>query len=287
MKIGFIGAGKVGFSLGKYFESKGITVTGFYSRSEENAKEASAFTNTKFFSSISEIVKESDTLFLTVTDNSIGKVYNTLPKKNIKGKLICHCSGALSAGSAFTDAQQYGIQICSVHPLIVISDKHKAYGDLEGGFFAIEGSDNGVEQISQLLNRCGNPYEIIDAKAKGLYHCSASVACNLVNGLIDMSLEMLEGCGFSRENALKALTPIVTKNINAITKYDTAKSLTGPVERCDTSTITKHLNCLKNQDREIYRLISQRLVKTAERKHPTRDYTSVIELLNGEENEEK
>lgn len=32
MKIGFIGAGKVGFSLGMFFVQGGISVTGYYSR---------------------------------------------------------------------------------------------------------------------------------------------------------------------------------------------------------------------------------------------------------------
>ena len=45
MKTGFIGAGKVGFSLGKLFAENGIQVTGYFSRQAESASEAAAFTN--------------------------------------------------------------------------------------------------------------------------------------------------------------------------------------------------------------------------------------------------
>ena len=44
MKFGFIGAGKVGFSLGKYFAVNGHTVTGYFSEFYEDAVEASRFT---------------------------------------------------------------------------------------------------------------------------------------------------------------------------------------------------------------------------------------------------
>ena len=40
MKVGFIGAGKVGFSLGKYFKTHGVSVVGYYSKTPESAKSA-------------------------------------------------------------------------------------------------------------------------------------------------------------------------------------------------------------------------------------------------------
>ena len=43
MKIGFIGAGKVGFSLGQFFVQGGLPVTGYYSRHRGSAQEAAAF----------------------------------------------------------------------------------------------------------------------------------------------------------------------------------------------------------------------------------------------------
>ena len=44
MKFGFIGAGKVGFSLGKYLAVKGQELTGYYSEINEDAIEAAQFT---------------------------------------------------------------------------------------------------------------------------------------------------------------------------------------------------------------------------------------------------
>ena len=52
MKIGIIGAGKVGCSMGKYFVENGIPVAGFYSRHQESAEQAATFTKTEKFDSL-------------------------------------------------------------------------------------------------------------------------------------------------------------------------------------------------------------------------------------------
>ena len=57
MRAGFIGAGKVGFSLGKYLKENGVEITGYFSKSPESAKSAADFTNTKLYKSIEYILR--------------------------------------------------------------------------------------------------------------------------------------------------------------------------------------------------------------------------------------
>ena len=52
MKVGFIGAGKVGFSLGKYLADNNQKVIGYYSEFKEDAKEASKFTNSAYYTDV-------------------------------------------------------------------------------------------------------------------------------------------------------------------------------------------------------------------------------------------
>ena len=139
MKIGFIGAGKVGFSLGKFFSEGGITVTGYYSRHRESAEEAAAFTETKSYASLADIAKESDALFLTVPDGEITSVYEKLKSIGISDKQICHTSGALSAEEAFPQIKEYGAYGYSIHPLFPISSKKESYKELGDAFFCLEG----------------------------------------------------------------------------------------------------------------------------------------------------
>ncbi|CBK89195.1 Phosphoglycerate dehydrogenase and related dehydrogenases [Faecalitalea cylindroides T2-87] len=97
MRAGFIGAGKVGFSLGKYLKENGVEITGYFSKSPESAKSAADFTNTKLYKSIENILSDSDTLFITVPDGQISKVWDYMKNLDIKNKNICHCSGSISS----------------------------------------------------------------------------------------------------------------------------------------------------------------------------------------------
>ena len=88
MRAGFIGAGKVGFSLGKYLKENGVEITGYFSKSPESAKSAADFTNTKLYKSIENILSDSDTLFITVPDGQISKVWDYMKNLDIKNKNI-------------------------------------------------------------------------------------------------------------------------------------------------------------------------------------------------------
>ncbi|MGN1132636.1 MAG: Rossmann-like and DUF2520 domain-containing protein [Ruminococcus sp.] len=288
MKIGFAGAGKVGFTLGKYFQSAGIEIAGYFSKSTESASKAAEFTHSACYDDINILTKECDALFLTVPDKCIGEVYSSLSKQAIKGKLICHCSGVTTAWEAFPDAESHGALICSVHPLFAISHKKKSYGEIAGGFFTLEGSEKGVKLMSFILDKCKNPYQVIKSEDKVRYHMAASMASNLVVGLVDMSIENLVGCGFTRENALKALAPLVTKNIDHIFQCDVEKSLTGPVERCDEETVKKHLSVLDSKDDFlVYKVLSKRILEIAKSKNKEKDYKTLENILKGKEYEEE
>ena len=152
MKIGFIGAGKVGFSLGKYFMEPNKCVSGYYSRNYESALEAAYFTKTNCFGTMQEVIENSDTLFLTVPDGIIYEIYSEILKYNIKGKYLVHCSGALTS-EVFSNISLRGAFGCSVHPICAVSDKFTGYHDLSKAFFTVEGSNS--EELKHLIGQQG------------------------------------------------------------------------------------------------------------------------------------
>ena len=76
--IGFIGAGKVGFSLGRYLMEHHMDVSGYYSQNPKSAQEAAKFTHTKFFEKLDDVVDKSEVIFLTVPDHAIKSVWEAL-----------------------------------------------------------------------------------------------------------------------------------------------------------------------------------------------------------------
>ena len=278
MNIGFIGAGKVGFTLGKYFAENGMKLSGYCSSSEESAREAADFTGSLYYKNADELIEASDVIFLTVPDGAIKDVYLLLPHDKLKGKQLCHCSGALSSKDAFPEINEYGAKGTSIHPLFPVSSKYESYKVIGSAFFCIEGDC--AEEWNKILSDMGNPVRIIDSEIKIKYHAACVAASNLVCGLMAESTELLTGCGFSEKEALEALKPLAVSNLNRIFASDPVTALTGPVERNDVSTVKKHLDALGDgTDAEIYRSLSLKLTEMAEKRHSGADYSEMRSLL--------
>lgn len=146
MKIGFIGAGKAGCSLGKYFSLKTLPdfmLTGFYSKTSEHAIWAAHFTQSKYFTSLADLVSESDTIVIATQDSVVDFVWKTIPKETLKGKIICHLSGSLSS-DVFSERESYGAYGISIHPLFAFSNKESVYQQLHLACFTLEGDSYAV-----------------------------------------------------------------------------------------------------------------------------------------------
>lgn len=282
MRIGFIGAGKVGFTLGKYFVEHGTEVTGYYSAHERSAKEAAEFTHTRYYAQLEDITDASDALFLTCPDGAIESVWNSLKRYNLKGKCICHCSGALSS-AVFSDSDRSGVFGYSIHPLFAVNSKKYSYREISKAYFTIEGNEKYIDYWTQLFEGFGNPVKIITADNKVIYHSAAVFVSNLVCGLFNEGVELMKKCGFDEASAKAAISPIFLNNAKTLAENGAVNALTGPLERGDAETISKHLKALPKTDAEIYRVVSRALTDVAKRKNPDRDYSGICSLLEKEQ----
>lgn len=281
IKFGFIGAGKVGFSLGKYLKENNINISGYYSKSQHSAKEAAIFTNTQQYNNLEDLIKNSDAIFITTPDNQITDVWNEIKKLPIKEKLICHCSGSISS-EVFSNINNHGAYGYSIHPMFAISDKYNSYKNLSQAFITIEGHKKYTEYFKVLFSSFGNSVAIIDKDNKTLYHAASVTVSNLVLGLINNGINYLEECGFTKEMAIKALYPLIEFNLKNIKENGIINSLTGPIERGDLSTVINHLNVLNEEDKDLYKLLSKNVLKIAKIKNSERDYKSLEKYLGDE-----
>ena len=282
MKIGFIGAGKVGFSLGKYFVCNGKLLSGYYSRNIESAKSAAEFTNSKYYQNLDEIVRESDVLFLTVPDGQIENIWKSLKQYSLTNKIICHCSGALPS-TVFSGIEEHKAFGYSVHPLYAVCDKLQSYRDLSESYFTIEYSASQfadkAKELKQMFEAFGNKVILINAEQKVKSHAAAVFASNLVTGLLYKASTLLQECGFDEDDSREALMPLFVGNCENIKASGMIEALTGPVERADDATVQKHLDALSGEYQAIYKNLSRALVDIAKVKNPDRDYSAVEEDL--------
>ena len=90
--------------------------------------------------------------------------------------------------------------------------------------------------------------------------------------LFQTVLDLLEQCGFAREDSVGLLRPLVMGNVsNMLDK--------GPVAAL-TETVHKHLDALADSEAgEVYRVLGKVLVKIAEQKYKGRDDTAMRQLF--------
>lgn len=274
LNIGFIGAGKVGFTLGRYFSSRGINVVGYYSRNPDDASAAASFTDSQFFSQLSSLVQACDTLFLTVPDTAIITLWQELKQYPIAGKNICHCSGAISS-TVFDDIEQYGACGYSIHPIYAIHDRFYSVKSLHSVYFTVEGSQTNLIKISTLIESLGNSVRTMSAENKALYHAASVMVSNLVISLTKISSDIFQQCGFDREFSDKAWNALFLGNAENICSSGMVNALTGPLERGDAMTIRHHLGALDEPERDIYIGLSQVLLTLVKQKNPERDYSFI------------
>ncbi len=279
MRIGIIGAGKVGTTLGKYLSIHGKNVTGFYSRTHESADEAATFAETETYSSLCKLVEESDVIFITTPDGVIPQVWGELLHQDISNRIICHFSGSLSS-HVFSGREEAGASGISMHPMYAFSDKFHSYEQFHTAYLTLEGDPEAVAVMKPMWEAIGHHVLTLKAEDKIKYHAAAAMASNEMLGLMQASLDILSECGFSEKDSMALLTPLVQGNIASMLEKGCVNALTGPVERGDTQTVRKHLQALEGSKAgKIYQSLGSTMVELAKRRNPDRDYTPVRTLF--------
>ena len=284
MKIGIIGAGKVGTTLGQYLKLKGMEITGIYSNTLENAKDSAEFIGTECYEKLEELVKVSNTLFLTVPDGAIESVWDCITEFDLNRKIVCHFSGSLSS-DVFKSYERTRAKVCSVHPIYAFSNKYSAYEQFHKVKLTLEGEEEAITAMKRLWEGLGHKVTTVKKEDKAKYHAAMSLASNHVLAVIDASIQLLKDCGFQEESAYEALSTLVCENAANGMKFGVTQALTGPVERNDIDTVKKHLAVMNWQDKELYRNLARRLVGISKVKNPERNYDAMEQVIGGNEQE--
>lgn len=263
IKIGFIGAGKVGTAFGNYIKIRGFLLAGYWSRTHAHAADSAEFTDSRAFETLDELIRASDIIFITVADRAVAEVAQEIATMSVSlnGKTFCHTSGAISS-EVLNPIRERGAKVCGAHMLTAVSGRDCDFSD---SFFTVEGE---CGEITEILRACGNRYKRIDPKDKVKYHAAAVFASNFVAGLADTACGLLGECGFSEREALAALAPLIENNVENIIKKGAKAALTGPVSRGDFVTVKRHLECLKDLHpaKEVYEVMTETLKNMCDRK---------------------
>lgn len=252
--ISFIGAGKVGTSLGVYFKRKGCDIAGYYSRTRQHALTASSLTNSEAFVNIEELLQKSSMVWITVTDDALESVAKEIAEMNIPTHITAfvHTSG-VQTSEILKSIEKKGFPTYSIHPLMAFSTVEESVEQLGEAYFTLESATKqpfkyeNEESLDSFLAIVGNKTLVIETKKKELYHCAASVLSNYLVTLLNVAYEMFEESGMSKSEIKKATFPLLKSTLNNIEAHELmSDALTGAIKRGDKTTIIKHLEALEN-----------------------------------------
>ncbi|MBN2897138.1 MAG: DUF2520 domain-containing protein [Clostridia bacterium] len=243
MKIGFIGAGKVGTAFGMYLESCGHSISGYVSKEETSAVESAALTHSVAYPSLEALLKASDVVFITTPDTQIESFARQ--NRDLFQQYLCavgHMSGALT--SDILECLGCDRGIFSLHPLQAFATVEKGRQDLVTCTFALEGNDRGIAAVESLMASCNNPVMRLKKEQKPLYHGAACVVSNYLMAITALAEEMIESFAPDGEMSLSAYRNLMVGAIDNAIELGSARALTGPIARGDVKTIEKHLKSM-------------------------------------------
>ncbi len=278
MNIGFVGAGRAGTNLAKYFAESGLNISGFFVRKNTSLQNFPF----KLFLNLNLFIQECDVIFLTVQDDKIVSVVNQLSNLNedFTGKAFAHTSGSNSV-SQLDPLLEKGASIFTFHPLQSFSSMEIDIDMMRNMHVFLENGKNSFAE--EILKNIGNPSHNILTEDKSKYHCAASIISNLSTGLIDLGFELMEDLGVNREDSREAFRALIEGTNSNILKHGTKDALTGPISRGDFTTVQKHLNILDDEQSALYRLLAMRTLRLAESKITQEQYKKIEEQLRKDE----
>ena len=247
IKVVLLGSGNVAFHLAKAFQqSKNIDLIQLYRRDQKKdylfdqiIPKTNSLTN----------LKKADIYIIAIADDHIEEFSKQLKFK--KG-LVVHTSGSIAMNQLQCKAHK-GV----FYPLQTFSKDQKiAYKTIP---FCLETEfTEDMELLKNLANSISENVFEIDSLQRKKLHIAAVFANNFSNHLFKIAKDICDDHNISFD----LLKPLILATANKIEYVDPVDAQTGPAKRNDQKIIQKHIEQLKDDQKEIYALISKSIIKT-------------------------
>jgi predicted short-subunit dehydrogenase-like oxidoreductase (DUF2520 family) len=263
VRIGILGAGRLGTLLARALVLAGQEVTVVWSRDSDHAAAlARSLGRCRSKAIAQSAVDEADLIFITTPDDVIEPFACSI--EWWRGQSVAHCSGALDQ-SVLSTAAEVGADIGTFHPLQSITEASTPES-LHEVTIAIEARGLMKDRLADIAWSLGSYPITLETGSKARYHAGATIASNYLVTLASCATELLESVGLSRDEALAALLPLMRGTLENLSSLGLPDALTGPIARGDLKTVLRHRQALGNtpEIEEIYQCLGRRTLSLAE-----------------------
>jgi predicted short-subunit dehydrogenase-like oxidoreductase (DUF2520 family) len=267
LRIGFIGAGRLGTALAWSFARRGLRVVAVASMIPADAERlAASIAGCSVHADGQQVIDGCDLVFVTTPDGAIEETagkYRWRP-----GMAAVHCSGVTDV-AALSAAARAGAWTGGFHPMQTFGDPAAAVRSLPGCTITIEAPEPLNRALVAIAERLECRINRLPPGMRGRYHAAAGYTSQFINALFAEAAKIWQSWGATQEDAVRALLPLAKGTLASIESAGVAQGMPGPVSRGDVGSIEKHvaaLTPLGPEVMEFYRVVCDRTIPLGEQR---------------------
>jgi predicted short-subunit dehydrogenase-like oxidoreductase (DUF2520 family) len=242
LRVGVIGAGRVGSTLGAALARAGHEIVAASAVSDQSRARAARLLPGVPLVAADEALALADFVLLAVPDDVLRPLVAGLAETESwrPGQLAAHTSGAQGIG-VLDPAAARGVLPLALHPVMTFAGRPEDLDRLIGATFGVTAPDELRPVAESLVVEMGGEPVWVPESARALYHASLTIASNHLVTLVNDALGLLAGAGVAEPGRLAA--PLLSASLDNVLRLGDA-ALTGPVARGDVATVAAHLATL-------------------------------------------
>ncbi len=251
LRVGVIGAGRVGTVLGAALARAGHRLTAVSAVSQRSLAGTARMLPGVPVRRPPEVMEAADLVLLTVPDDVLPGLVAGLAATgaDVAGRLLVHTSGR--HGLAVLDpATRQGALPMALHPVMTFTGRPDDLDRLAGTSFGVTAPGPLRAPAEALVIEMGGEPVFIEEAARGLYHAALASAANHLVALVAQSADLLRDAGVAEPSRM--LSPLLYAALDNALRLGDA-GLTGPVARGDADTVAAHVAALRDASPEALR----------------------------------
>jgi predicted short-subunit dehydrogenase-like oxidoreductase (DUF2520 family) len=188
LRVGFIGAGRLGSALAWGLAERGLSVVAVASLVATDAKRLADRIDGCEVLSMQEVVNSTNLVFVTTPDEAIA---STAAQVNWRPETSAvHCSGVTEV-SALASAASAGAAIGGFHPMQTFGDPMAAMRSLPGCTITIEADEPLLGTLISIAGCLECSVNRLPPGMRGRYHAAAGYTSQFINALFAEALAVL------------------------------------------------------------------------------------------------
>jgi predicted short-subunit dehydrogenase-like oxidoreductase (DUF2520 family) len=244
LRVGVVGAGRVGTALAVALGRAGHNVVAASAVSEQSRQRVERFLPGTPVREPAEVFSDADLVLLTVPDDALGGLVSGLTATGapVAGRLVAHASGRHGL-AVLEPATRLGALPLALHPVMTFTGRPDDVQRLAGISFGVT-APTALRSVAEVLvMEMGGEAVFIEEEDRWLYHAALAGAANHLVTQIVQACDLLSQAGVAQP--ARMLGPLVSAALdNALRLGDAA--LTGPVARGDAQTVASHVAALRD-----------------------------------------